>query len=173
VNNYAVVAAYNNAKKGAYKNGRYIPAKLAGEEDLQMLTLGEGQGSGKWPPPIDMNNERDFLICLYDAGNATSLSGEWTFAYHVESETESQWRQTANPIINPVVMLDVQWVVGNASQDYENASHLKSIWNFIRANAGRLISVGESLTPFLPAQARVPAAVGLGILNGLNDKFNV
>jgi len=166
INNYSVVSGYNNAKKGPYKNGRYNFLKPTGEQDFEMLDLGDASGQYKYPPPISFEDEGDYLVVMFDASTIASgnaISGEWTFCYHVETETESQWRETKPPTINPVVMLDVFWVLAGASQDYENPKHLAQIWNWVRQNAGQLASVASSVIPLLPPQFQAPAAMAVGL----------
>jgi hypothetical protein len=166
VNNYGTVAEYNTAKNGPYKKGRYNFCKLSGIEDLRMIDIGEGTGSNRYMPPIqymDDEDDRDYIIMLFDASNATSLNGQWTFCWHIESETESQWRDVESPVMHPDVFKDAQWVSAQADQDYENPSHLKKVWDFVKKGAGFLSTVGGAVAPFLPPQFKAPVMIGSAI----------
>jgi len=169
VNNYSVVAGYNIAKKGAYKNGRYNFLKLSGIKDIEMLDICSGDGANRYFEPVPYMKMFDYLVVLYDAGNATSLIGEWNLCWHTEIETESQWRDVRVPQLHPDVFKDVLFVVGQASQDYENPKHLKAVWNFVKKAAGVLSTVGMAAAPmtgkFAPAVAL--GAAGLGALSNL------
>lgn len=169
VNNYSVVAAYNIAKKGKYKAGRYNFLKLSGIKDLDMLDICEGDGSTKYFAPVPYMQMKDYIVVLYDAGNAATLTGEWTICWHTEIETESQWREVKVPSLHPDVFTDVQFTVGQASQDYENPKHLKAIWNFVKKAAGVLSTVGGAVGPALPPQFAVPTMIGAAGLGAISN----
>lgn len=168
VNNYSVVAAYNIAKKGVYKHGRYNFLKLSGIKDIEMNDICEGDGANRYFAPVEYMQMRDYIVVLFDAGNATSLIGEWTFSWHTEIETESQWREIKVPSLHPDVFKDVLYVVGQASQDYENPKHLKAVWNFVKKAAGVLSTVAGAVAPALPPQIAVPTMIGAGVAGAVS-----
>jgi len=89
--------------------------------------------------------------------------GEWTLTWHTEGETQSQWHQTAIGTIHPKVWTDVQYVIGLSTQDFENPSHLKSIWAFVKKAAGMLSTVSGAASAFLPGQYKAGALAVSGI----------
>lgn len=162
---YSKVASYNDSFKGQYKLGRYLPLKLsANPADLAMTSMGDGEGAQKVPPPIDMLNEPDYIYMAYNAGtSAVTPAGEWTAHFHVEGETESQWRNTANPTLHPAVMLDAQWASGMVECDFHNPDHgWKVFKNILRAGsgiAGELANHMPTYGPVLRGISRVGRAL--------------
>jgi hypothetical protein len=169
INNYETVANYNDSADGDYAHGRYNFVKPNGYHDFEMVDLGDLVDGTRVMPPVDWNNVKDYVVMLSDSGNQTSLYGEWSFHWHVEGETESQWRNTCPPHIHPRVFDDAFFIAAQASQNYQNKNHLKEIWNFVRKSAGTLSSLAPILATALPPQFAAPvAAAGLG-LKGLSQ----
>lgn len=163
-NGYDELADINLARNGDYHRGRYNFLKYNGIQDAVMSEIAVGTGTDRYPAPVDLTADLDFLVMLYDATNATQLNGQWTFCWHLEFETKSQLYPVAPSDIHPSVMDDVTFAMGYVDQDYENESHLKKLWNAIKTGArfvGRVAPmIGAAYPPAMPA-----AGIASGIAN--------
>jgi hypothetical protein len=156
--------------KGAYKKGRYIPAKSSADpREAQLIQLGDT--SDPWDlPPIIVAEQLNFLYIGYNSHvNPTtgSLIGEWTMASHVEGETESQLFNSQSGTMHPDVLKEAKHFLSDKEYDFENISHLSKIWNVIKGVGKALLPAASAAIPFLPPQFQVPAALGAQFANGL------
>lgn len=163
-NGYDELADINLARNGDYHKGRYNFLKYNGIQDAVMAEIAVGSGNDRYPAPVDLTADMDFLVMSYDATNATQLNGQWTFCWHLEFETKSQLYPVAPSDIHPSVMDDVTYAMGYVDQDYENESHLKKLWRAIQGGArmvGKIAPmIGAAYPPAMPA-----AALASGVAN--------
>jgi len=154
--------------KGPYKKGKYLPAKSSADlSETKMIQLGDS--SNPWDlPPIVVSQQLNFVTVGYNSHViAGTLIGEWTYVWHVEGESESQWRDSRSPSMHPNVLTEAKHLLSAQEYDFENVSHLAKIWNIIKGVGKAVLPVAQSMIPMLPPQFQVPAYLGSQVAGNL------
>lgn len=165
VDPYPVIAAYNGCYSGPYRKGAYRPLKPASLEELNLIPMDTCDAN--YPPAVDLDALGDYIVVAVSTGTLTTgVIAEFTATWHVEFETESQWRDLRAPDIHPRVLEDAQFLLAQANTGMENPLHLASVWNFIKKAAGVIGTVGGALAPMAGAYApavRMGSALATGV----------
>ena len=161
---YTSVTAYQDMYEGKYKKGRFIPLKPSDDpRELELLNISEA-GNAYEIPPIDFARQRNFLYIGFNVGTlgsgVPSPIGKFTAWYGIEGESESQWRETRIPTVHPDVLKEAKWIFAQAKCDFENPSHLKAIWDWVKKNAPHILDVVDMVGPMLPPNISVPLRAG-------------
>lgn len=151
VDPYTTISSYNGSYSGPYKKGAYRFLKPASLEELNLKNL--DMASTACPPAVDLDTIGDFIVIATDVGVNSGVIAEFTATWHVEFESESQWRDLRAPDVHPRVLEDAQFLLTQAPSGMENPLHLSDVWNFVRKAARVLGDVGGALTPFAGAYA--------------------
>lgn len=159
---YSIAAKSQKPFTAAYKEGRYIPLKPVNNPQEEVMLEMFDDGDPESISPINMSLATDYLFVAYNIGGAVdnaAPAGEYTMVWHVEGETESQWKNNEIPTTHPDSYKDAKYVFSQQVCDFCNVDHLKKIWGWVKQYAPKLLGLAEMATPFLPPQVRAPATV--------------